>query len=310
MKNVARTLVLTVVSLALWSQPARAAGTYTQTKYPIVLAHGLAGYDSLIGLVDYFYGIAPDLRSGGATVYLASVPAFNSSEARGEVLLQQVEMIAALSGAGKVNLIGHSQGGLDVRYVAAVRPDLVASVTTVGTPHKGAELADILRANIQDGTVTESVAAYFAENLGLVLGLLTGHRHPQNAIGALAELTTAGGVAFTSKYPAGVPTSACGTGAATGPQGMRYYSWSGTSPVTSLVDPTDAALLLSSLLYTEAQNDGLVGRCSSHFGTVLRDNYDMNHLDEVNQVAGLRALFTDPKAIYREHANRLKIAGL
>ena len=39
MRNAVRTLVLTVAVLALWAQPAR-ADTYTQTKYPIVLAHG------------------------------------------------------------------------------------------------------------------------------------------------------------------------------------------------------------------------------------------------------------------------------
>lgn len=76
---------------------------------------------------------------------------FASSEQRGEALLAQIEDIVAQTGKGKVHLIGHSHGGLDVRYVAAVRPDLVASVTTVGTPHKGAELADFLRNNIQQG---------------------------------------------------------------------------------------------------------------------------------------------------------------
>ena len=29
---------------------------YTQTRYPIVLVHGLFGFDKLLG-VDYFYGI-------------------------------------------------------------------------------------------------------------------------------------------------------------------------------------------------------------------------------------------------------------
>ena len=31
---------------------------YTQTRYPIVLVHGLFGFDKLLG-VDYFYGIPP-----------------------------------------------------------------------------------------------------------------------------------------------------------------------------------------------------------------------------------------------------------
>ncbi|RKH45080.1 lipase family alpha/beta hydrolase [Corallococcus sicarius] len=308
MRIAVRTLVLTVAVLALWAQPAR-ADTYTQTKHPIVLAHGMAGFDSLFGVLDYFYGIESNLRSGGARVYITHVPQFNTSEARGEALLAQVQDVLARTGATKVNLIGHSHGGLDVRYVAAVRPDLVASVTTVGTPHKGAELADYLRARIVGGSFTESVLGYFAGSLGTVLGLLSGHTQPQNAIAALGALTKTGTSAFTAKFPAGIPTTSCGGGAATGPQGQRYYSWSGTDPFTNLLDASDYAMKLSSFFYYDS-NDGLVGRCSSHFGTVLRDNYDMNHLDEVNQVLGLTAFFTDPKSVFRSQANRLKNAGL
>ena len=41
------------------------------------------------------------------------------------------------------------------------------------------------------------------------------------------------------------------------------------------------------------------------------DNDRMNHLDEVNQVFGLTSLFeTDPVTMYRQQANRLKLAGL
>ena len=45
---------------------------------------------------------------------------------------------------------------------------------------------------------------------------------------------------------------------------------------------------------------------SKHLG-----DYRQNHLDEVNQVLGLRDWFsTDPVTLYRQHANRLKVAGL
>ncbi|MEE3388915.1 MAG: lipase, partial [Pseudomonadota bacterium] len=48
-----------------------------------------------------------------------------------------------------------------------------------------------------------------------------------------------------------------------------------------------------------------------HLGKVIRDNYRMNHLDEVNQLFGLTDLFeTDPVVVFRHHANRLKNAGL
>ena len=119
---------------------------YTKTKYPIVLEHGLAGFDELFGVYSYWFGIVGELQDGGAKVFTTTVSQFNSTEARGEQLIDQIETIVALTGKPKVNLIGHSHGGLDVRYVAAVRPDLVASVSSVATPHKGAALADYLRA--------------------------------------------------------------------------------------------------------------------------------------------------------------------
>jgi len=283
--------------------------TYTKTKYPIVLEHGMAGFDELFGVIGYWFGIVDALEDGGATVFTTTVSQFNSTALRGEQLLDQVETIVALTGKPKVNLIGHSHGGLDVRYVAAVRPDLVASVSSVGSPHKGAALADFLRANVQNGSFTESVLALFANSLGTVLSLLTGHTNPQDAIAGLDSLTTAGLAAFNAQYPQGVPASACGQGAAT-VNGIRYYSWSGTGLLTNALDVSDAPLALTSLVYPEA-NDGLVGKCSSHLGTVIRDNYFHNHLDEVNQVLGLTSIFeSSPPSIFRTHANRLKNAGL
>lgn len=283
--------------------------SYTKTKYPIVLAHGAAGFDQLFGVLDYWYGIPSALSDGGAQVFVTEVSQLNSTEVRGEQLIAQIETIVAITGKPKVNLIGHSHGGLDVRYVAAVRPDLVASVTTVGTPHKGADLADVLDAAIVDGSVAEDVLAFFADAFGTVLGLLSGTTNPQDSLAALGSLTSAGTAVFNAQHPQGLPTSACGEGAPL-VNGIRYYSWSGTGVLTNALDVSDLALGLTSLFYGEA-NDGLVGRCSSHLGDVIRDNYFHNHLDEVNQILGLVTIFdTNPKSVFRAHANRLKNQGL
>ena len=283
--------------------------TYTKTKYPIVLEHGLAGFDELFGVYSYWFGIVDALEDGGATVFTTTVSQLNSTEARGEQLIDQIETIVALTGKPKVNLIGHSHGGLDIRYVAAVRPDLVASVSSVATPHKGAALADYLKANVANGGFTQSVVAYFANSLGTVIGLLTGHSNPQDAIAALNSLTTAGLATFNAQYPQGVPTTACGQGAAS-VGGIRYYSWSGTGHLTNALDVSDSALALSSFFYPEA-NDGLVGKFISHLGSVILDNYFQNHLDVVNPVLGIVSIFeSSPPALFRAHANRLKTAGL
>jgi triacylglycerol lipase len=222
---------------------------------------------------------------------------------------EHLQSILAITGKAKVYLIGHSHGGLDVRYVAAVAPGLVASVTSVGSPHQGAALADWLRARVVNGSFTSDVLSFFANSLGVVLGLLSGSSNPQDAIAGLDSLTSAELAAFNAQYPQGVPTTACGNGAAS-VNGIRYYSWSGTGILTNLLDVGDPALGLTSLVYPEA-NDGLVGKCSSHLGTVIRDNYFQNHLDEVNQLLGLVSFFeSSPRALFRADANRPKNAGL
>lgn len=303
-------MALCIVVLTLgWVAPPAGADDYTRTKYPIVLAHGAGGFRQLFGVYDYWYGIVEALRGGGAQVFVTQVSPLNATEARGEQLIDQIEVIVAVTGKPKVNLIGHSHGGLDVRYVAAVRPDLVASVTTVGAPHKGAALADFLRRNVESGSFTEKVLAFFGNLLGTILALLTGNPSPQDAIAALDSLTTEGLARFNGRYPQAVPALSCGEGAPV-VGGIRYYSWSGTGLLTNLLDPSDPALALSSRVYPEA-SDGLVGRCSSHLGDVIRDNYFHNHLDEVNQIFGLVSIFeSNPKSVFRAHANRLKNAGL
>ncbi len=310
-----RSLAITVVVAMIvgFTSPKTGCGDYTKTKYPIVLAHGAAGFDSLLGVLDYWFGIADDLALNGARVYVTEVSSFNTSEVRGEQLISQLEQIRAITGAPKFNLIGHSQGGLDVRYVAAVRPDLVASVTTVGTPHKGSRVADYLDAHFVNGGFTSDVIATLGNALGTVIGLLSGSTNPQDAIGPLREITTSGMDAFNRTYPQGVPSKACGSGAAV-VNGIPYYSWTGTGVLTNGADYSDTALGIASgvglLLDPTQLNDGLVGRCSAHLGAVLRDSYIQNHLDEVNQIAGMVSLFDNPLPIFRAHANRLKNSGL
>lgn len=283
--------------------------SYTRTEYPIVLAHGAAGFDELFGVLEYWYGIPSSLASGGARVYVTTVSQLNSTEVRGEQLLAQVEQIVAITGEPRVHLIGHSHGGLDVRYVASVRPDLVASVTSVGSPHKGAELADFIRAGIAEGSPSEALLAALGDAFGAALGLLAGTSDPQDALATLDSLTSVGAAAFNASHPQGVPTTRCGEGAAW-VNGVRYFSWSGTGVLTHAFDLGDPFLGITSLFYGEA-NDGLVGRCSSHLGDVIRDDYFHNHLDEVNQLFGLTSWFeASPRSLFRSHANRLKNLGL
>ncbi len=301
-----RLAVLMLASLALASTAHAQAG-YTQTRYPIVLVHGLFGFDSFLG-VDYFYGIPQALRDDGARVFVAQVSAANSTEVRGEQLLAQVRNILAITGASKVNLIGHSHGGPTVRYVAGVAPQLVASATSVAGVNRGSRVADILRGVAPAGSVSESLANTVTKAFVSLINLgSSGGSLPQMPTAALDSLTTAGATRFNQRFPQALP-SGCGSGAEL-VNGVRYYSWTGVQPVTNVLDALDGPLGLLSLAFGEA-NDGLVSACSSRLGKHLGD-HRQNHLDEVNQLFGITDWWSpSPVSLYRQHANRLKQLGL
>lgn len=314
-----RTLTRVVAALAIATgtlaamAPAQAqTSSYTQTRYPVVLVHGLFGFDSLAGSLDYWYKIPQALRAGGAQVYVAKVSAANSTEVRGEQLLTQVREILAISGAKKVNLIGHSHGGPTTRYVAGVAPEIVASVTSIGGVNRGSAVADALLKIAPDGSpLNGALAGTVDSTLVALIEKLAGQPSlPRDSGAALVSLSTAGSAKFNQRFPAGVPASGCGDGEHV-VKGVRYYSWGGNRPLTNVLDISDALLGATSLLFKGEPNDGLVAACSMNLGKVIRTDYRMNHLDEVNQVLGLVSLFeTNPVEVYRQHANRLKNAGL
>ena len=155
------------------------AAGYTATRYPIVLVHGLFGFDA-IGPVDYWYRIPAALRADGAQVYVTQVSAANSTEVRGEQLLRQVQQILAVTGAAKVNLIGHSHGAPTARYVGSVRPDLVASVTSVGGVNKGSAVADLLLGVAPPGSPSNAILVGASDALARLISFLSGG-------GAIAE---------------------------------------------------------------------------------------------------------------------------
>lgn len=310
MKNTVMRL-LGACAVALSLAPATTlAGTYTQTKYPIVLVHGALGFDN-IGPVEYFYGIPSNLRADGAKVFTVQVSAANSTEVRGEQLLTQVKQILAATGATKVNLMGHSHGGATSRYVATARPDLVASVTGIGAPTKGSAVMDILTNQQPPASIPGAILTSVMQGTSTIINFLSGGKGlAQNARAALLSNSTAGSAKFNQTHPEGIPTSACGEGAYS-VKGVAYFSWSGAKPYTNALDILDPALALASLAFGGEKSDGLVPSCSSHLGKVIRDDYAMNHLDEINQTVGLVNIFeTNPITVYRQQANRLKNMGL
>ncbi|TAK91678.1 MAG: triacylglycerol lipase [Aquabacterium sp.] len=300
-----------VTGAAMAVAPAAHAGTTAKTKYPIVLVHGFIGFDNVLG-IQYFYQIPSKLRDEGATVYIASVNPSQTTEFRGEELVQQMKQWAAKDGVKKFNLIGHSHGGPTVRYAAGTVPTMVASVSTMAGTHFGSKVADEIGAHTTpDGTFDQVATA------GLkLISWLTGNKTTSQTdlMTALNALSTTGAAAFNAKFPVGAPTTTCGSGPQTAKiagNSMNWYSFSGTSVKTNSWDVSDALLAYTGDYFKGEANDGLVSQCSSHWGKVIKDNYDWNHLDEINQVLGtIGKTAPDPVAFYVQHANRLKWALL
>ena len=289
------------------------SSNYAKTKYPIVFNHGMFGFTRLgptsLG-VDYFYQILPDLARNGATVFATQVSPLETTELRGEQLLQQVDEVIALTGSPKVNLIGHSHGGPTIRYIEIVAPEKVASLTAVAGTIKGSKVADDILNNTALSVIFTVVGQYI---LAPAIALLEGNPNlPVSLEHSLQSISEKGAAEFNAKYPsAAIPTD-CGNGQKITSNGVYHYSWTGTSQVTNIFDVVDSTISqLAPLSYKNNDNDGLVSRCNAHLGQVIRDNYDQSHLDEVNQLLGLRGLFApDPVSQYRQQANRLKLDGL
>ncbi|PWY77104.1 triacylglycerol lipase [Aspergillus heteromorphus CBS 117.55] len=134
---------------------------YDTPKHPVVLAHGLLGFDELrlagpyFPGVQYWRGIKEALSMKGVRVITATVPPSASIEARAEELARDIAIGARGEG---VNIIAHSMSGLDSRYmITHLKPNdfSVKSLTTIATPHRGSAVADYVLNQIGDGRLTQ-----------------------------------------------------------------------------------------------------------------------------------------------------------
>jgi triacylglycerol lipase len=112
----------------------------------IVLAHGVLGFGEVIPgnlqRINYFNEVKEHLeqRFPGTQVFAPGVNFKGSVQTRGQQLADAIHEIRE-----PVHVIAHSMGGLDARWAMAKRPDQtqnVVSLVTIGTPHRGSEVAD------------------------------------------------------------------------------------------------------------------------------------------------------------------------
>lgn len=259
-----RKLSLLIVISVLLSGSLMASGGGSSSKplsgsYPIVLSHGLFGWGTdssgVISIVNYWGGMDTYLRNQGANVYAPTKTAAQSNETRGAELRDKVNVYMAANGFTKVHIIGHSQGGLDSRYMVSNlgMSGKVSTLTSLNSPHRGSPIADIVN------TVLPSWAKPFVSAvLGVVVQLVYGGGQ-QDAIKALNSLTTSGMASFNGYTP--------------NSSAVKYFSYGSTITIPDLIQHP-----LMGILYPACwaggvfngqggDNDGLVPATSQKWGT-------------------------------------------
>jgi triacylglycerol lipase len=119
-------------------------------RYPIVLLHGLFGFaQKKFGPIEacYFRGVVPYLQSAGNETRAIAVHPWQSIDYRARQIRDAIENDPFLRDH-PLNLVGHSMGGLDARYLVSELgcADRVRSITSIASPHRGSFLADLCTA--------------------------------------------------------------------------------------------------------------------------------------------------------------------
>lgn len=255
-----------------WLRSYRAFLGRQTPRYPVVLAHGVLGFDELkiAGRSHtYFRGIAEHLRSQGVEVHVTRVDPSAEVRERAAQLSEQIRKI----GAPKVNIIAHSMGGLDARY-AISKLDLgkqVAALITIGTPHHGTPLADQGVAWLADRLRLRAVMA----RLGI-------------QIGAFDDLTTSRLRSFNTEV--------------IDRRGVFYGSVVGSAQLDARTHPVLRPWVTVMRAWI-GDNDGLVPAGSQAWGRVLM-KVDADHFAQIGWLSDF-----DPKTVFDALLRELALEG-
>ncbi len=265
--------------------------------YPIVLAHGFFGFEDFAGLAfeTYFFQVKADLMERGEQVFTPEVDPFNNSEVRGEQLADRIEDILAMTGHEKVLIIGHSQGGLDARYVASTRPDLVAAVVSYATPHRGSPIADIALGLIRDDR-SRALIDQLVRIIGAPIYDEVGEE--TSVVAAVQQLSAEGTLRFNETYEDAPTVGYFSIAGRTDLVLARDVCRSDDAPsfirdfdgTRDLVDPLfdiPESILDGDNPFNPIANDGLVRVEDAQHGVFL-GCVPADHMDEVGQILGDR----------------------
>ena len=261
------------------------------TRFPILLVHGWTGFEA-IGPLTYFFNVFDDLTGLGFPVEVAVLDPYNSTTVRSGQLADRVDEVLVEQRARKVDLLGHSQGGLDSRAVISTHGygDRVSALITIASPHRGTYIMD-LALDLAPGPVENA--------FGLLLNFL-GAVTAQQQSDAEASFYSLSEQYMEGEFNPANPDD---------PR-VKYISYTGrTCDALGFLDPgKNCQDLVDPLIgwgYTildvaRGDNDGLVTVDSAIWGE-YRGEMIADHIDEVGQIAGI----TDPKFKHLEFFRKL-----
>jgi len=174
MKKVSVILLIIILSILCavtgCSHSAKKRKANVTLKYPVVLVHGIVAHDREVAGYNVFWGRIPEiLRESGVKVFFGGTDAWGGYESNAEILKTTIETVLLETNSEKVNIISHSKGGIDSRYLIWKYDfgDKIASLTTISTPHHGAEIADLtFKQGIIHTDITRRALAFFGEIYG------------------------------------------------------------------------------------------------------------------------------------------------
>ncbi len=205
-----------------------------KTRYPIILLHGFAASPQTPN--GFKMDVAKALCDDGHAVFLPTLPPFAHSDVRSMHLAKIVDQV--LEGATdicgrkpdklpeKVNIIAHSMGGIDARFLVQRGYDhRVAAIVTISSPHRGSAMADLmLRAGAwKDRALGDVGAAAIAK-----LGELIGRALPTDPSGVGPDIEGAFQTMLTTQeFDLSVPA------------GVYAESWAGLSNIGGILTLSD-----------------------------------------------------------------------
>lgn len=291
MKRLVYTFVFVFfVMLGCANAPGRTKKEYCATRYPIFLVHGVAYRDD-VSFLGYWGRIPDYLEKRGTTVYYSSQDAWNTHDVNAKKLKTRINEILAETGARKVNIIAHSKGGIESRYMITKlgMADKVATLTTMSTPHHGSAVADAFFKHIPEN---QQQLVDKALNLA---GFIVGDKSPK---------AREAGYQMTTKYMSEFNEHV------TNMPGVYYQSYAFVIKY-AMVEPV-FAVSSTIISFMEGGNDGMVSTNSAKWGTFRKvfgeDTRGLSHLDAIdakrNRVHGVNV-----PDLYVDVVHDLKMMG-